>query len=938
MIASILALGLLLLRFQVATATILDVPSGYATIQAAVSAASPGDTVRVAAGTFGENVVVNLPLVLLGANAGLDGRGIRGAETVVDAAGSGTPLRITAAGVSVDGLRLQGGQGGLSGAGIELGGSAGSVLVLNCVLADNSTGALAEGAGSATFRRNLFDANNRPGPHGGTGVSSTHSISVTVDDNELRAHSLAALDFEFSGPSCHSNLSLTGNSIHNNANGAILLGASGCGFARNDVTVCSQNAVVLGGGCNHLQFLNNRVFLNTAGLLVEDYGMGAGNNSDVIVSNNSFTGNSLYAMELQGAYDGTLYARDNWWGSVTGPSGIGGSGSGDKVMTDVGMSAALYGWRTSGTDNSPAAGFQPDADNPIFVPQLPLSQCLSTSRPCLSLPINIHRSDSSPLRGFSLNLRLSGNLQLCSGLSSIQEFTYMFQGGNTTFLVTDNGGGSYTVDCTILGADCGANNPNGTLLLANVRANGPDGSGTIWVSDLILRNCDNDSVPTSSRAASVVPIDVTPPAAIADLAATQVKSGNDTDGTTKIRLTWTSPEPGATAQVYRAKFGNYPWYDNSPNSGSVPVTPSYPPPAPWQLTAVNASGSSEETTSRDVYFYVAFAADACGNRAAVSNKTGGTLNYHLGDVTNGAVAGTGDNAVSLADITYLGANYGASLPASSPLSVLDVGPTTDATVDGRPTTDNVLDFEDLMIFTLNYKTVSKPSMSRQDATADQVTLRVDGGAEAGGTLLATMRMTGTGTIHGISTRLRWNPRVVQPMGASAGPWLSSQGGLALSPAGGSMDAAVLGSQSAGLSGEGDLATVSFRRIAPGDPGIELAALSARDASNRPVTVGAQGGAPTLPAVTMLEPVAPNPSRGPSTVRFQLARGGFTDLAVYSVEGRRVRSLESGSRPAGRQQVSWDGSDSQGRHVPPGVYFVRLLTADGVYKRSVTVLR
>lgn len=934
--AALVALGLLPIWFLSASATILDVPSAYATIQSAVNAGSSGDTVRVAAGTYPENIVVNLPLVMLGANAGVDGRGARGAESVVDAAGSGVALTISASGVTVDGFRLRGGQGGSSGAGIEIGGSAGSVLVVNNVLADNSTGVLAQGAGAATLRRNLFDGNNRPGARAGTGVSSSHSSSLTVDDNELRSHSLAALDFEYSGPACHASLSLLGNGIHDNATGALFLGVSGLGMARNDISTCSQNAVVLGGGCAHVQFLNNRIFLNTAGLVVMDYGMVAGNNSDVVVSNNSMVGNVQYGLEVLGAYAGPLYARDNWWGSITGPSG-GGAGTGDRVLADVGYSVSFAGWRLTGTDTDPAAGFQPEPDNAIFVPQLPASQCLSITRPCLTLPINIHRSDSSPLRGFSVNLRLTGNLVLCSGLASVQEFTYMFQGGNTTFQVTDNGGGSYTVDCTILGADCGATNPNGTLFLASVRSIGPDGSGTVWVSDMVLRNCDNDSVPTSSRAGSVVPIDMVAPAAIADLAAAQVKSGNDADGTTRIRLTWTSPEIGATTQVYRAKFGNYPWYDNSPGAGAVPPTPSYPPPAPWQLTSVTASGGTDETTARDFYYYVAFASDICGNRAPVSNKTGGTLNYHLGDVTNGVAAGTGSNAVDLPDITYLGAHYGAALGPSSAFSVLDVGPTTDATVDGRPATDNLLDFEDLMMFTLNYKAVSKPAVGSPAAPSDQLAVRIEGGLEALSSISAVFHMTGTGIIHGISLRLRWNPAVVEPAGAAAGSWLSAQGGLALSPAGGSVDVAVLGAEAAGLTGEGDLASVVFRRIAAGDPGIELAALSARDDRNRPVQVGSQGPAPALPAVTTLDPVAPNPSRGPSTVRFQLARAGMTDLSVYSVDGRRIRSLESGSRSAGRHQVSWDGSDSHGRRVPPGVYFVRLLTSDGLYKRTVTVL-
>ena len=68
--------------------TISCAPGG--SIQAAVNAAKPGDTIEVAPGTFKENVFINKPLTLLGNKAGVNPvTGLRknGAnETVVTAA------------------------------------------------------------------------------------------------------------------------------------------------------------------------------------------------------------------------------------------------------------------------------------------------------------------------------------------------------------------------------------------------------------------------------------------------------------------------------------------------------------------------------------------------------------------------------------------------------------------------------------------------------------------------------------------------------------------------------------------------------------------------------------------------------------------------------------------------------------------------------------
>src|SRR5580693_7741583 len=54
----------------VASASTLTVPAPYTTIQAAVKAASPGDTIQVAAGTYTESVIITISLTINGAGAG----------------------------------------------------------------------------------------------------------------------------------------------------------------------------------------------------------------------------------------------------------------------------------------------------------------------------------------------------------------------------------------------------------------------------------------------------------------------------------------------------------------------------------------------------------------------------------------------------------------------------------------------------------------------------------------------------------------------------------------------------------------------------------------------------------------------------------------------------------------------------------------------------
>jgi hypothetical protein len=80
-------------------------------IQRGVNAASSGDTLNVEAGLYVENVTVNKPVTLLGANSGVAGSsgGRKNAESVVRTSGNQTAIfTVGASGVTIDGFLLEG--------------------------------------------------------------------------------------------------------------------------------------------------------------------------------------------------------------------------------------------------------------------------------------------------------------------------------------------------------------------------------------------------------------------------------------------------------------------------------------------------------------------------------------------------------------------------------------------------------------------------------------------------------------------------------------------------------------------------------------------------------------------------------------------------------------------------------------------------------------
>ena len=90
--------------------------------------------------------------------------------------------------------------------------------------------------------------------------------------------------------------------------------------------------------------------------------------------------------------------------------------------------------------------------------------------------------------------------------------------------------------------------------------------------------------------------------------------------------------------------------------------------------------------------------------------------------------------------------------------------------------------------------------------------------------------------------------------------------------------------------------------------------------------------PETPLAFSLEPPSPNPSRGPLVLAFTLPSAGRVSFTIHDAQGRVVRSLVEGTRPAGSHWIPWDGRTSEGRTAPPGVYFARLTCGDRTVTR------
>ncbi|MFC1572147.1 FlgD immunoglobulin-like domain containing protein [Candidatus Eisenbacteria bacterium] len=83
---------------------------------------------------------------------------------------------------------------------------------------------------------------------------------------------------------------------------------------------------------------------------------------------------------------------------------------------------------------------------------------------------------------------------------------------------------------------------------------------------------------------------------------------------------------------------------------------------------------------------------------------------------------------------------------------------------------------------------------------------------------------------------------------------------------------------------------------------------------------------------------PNPIRPQTSIVFALPTREVVDLAVFDLNGRRVKTLMGGMQEAGTHTIEWDSRDQAGVLVPSGVYFCKMCVGGEVRTRKMSVAR
>jgi parallel beta-helix repeat protein len=209
----------------------------YNTIQKGVNAASVGESVQVASGTYYENVVINKSLTLKGAD--------RGTTIINGSKLSKTVVEITADNVSISEFTIRNG-----GDGIHL-------YMCNGITVSDNTITLNDFDGIAIEDSNdNFVSGNTVTNNTFWGVSLTSSDNNTISDNTITSHR------QWFGISLENsqNVTISENILANNGGGVELVTSSGCIINDNILLNNSVGVELWVSGGNsffHNNFINN---------------------------------------------------------------------------------------------------------------------------------------------------------------------------------------------------------------------------------------------------------------------------------------------------------------------------------------------------------------------------------------------------------------------------------------------------------------------------------------------------------------------------------------------------------------------------------------------------------------------------------------------------------------------------------------------------------
>jgi hypothetical protein len=98
------------------------------------------------------------------------------------------------------------------------------------------------------------------------------------------------------------------------------------------------------------------------------------------------------------------------------------------------------------------------------------------------------------------------------------------------------------------------------------------------------------------------------------------------------------------------------------------------------------------------------------------------------------------------------------------------------------------------------------------------------------------------------------------------------------------------------------------------------------------------GIPGIPVRTGFTSVYPNPFNPRTTISYGITKAGDVSFKIYNQKGQLVKSFNEAQKAIGYWKLDWDGTDTNGRTCPTGVYFVKMHTGNRDYLTKAVLMK
>ncbi len=301
-------------RVQLVKGAELEVPKQYSTIQATIDAAKEGDTIKVAPGTYGENLVVDKSVSIVGEKK---------ETTIIDGSGTDNVIHMKAGG-TVSGFTIRNapkldGKSGIlvenhpviindniienNGVGVQLKQGSDGSKISNNVLTDNGQGVRAEKSGNHDINDNTIKGSTFGG------IVLIDSDKNGIFGNKLTENKMAGV--ALIRGSNHN--TITGNTITHSPKGIHLDEESQLNTIQRNYFDSNEHGAKLEEGSSNNTIRSNIVTNNLCGICLNS------SNSNVIYHNN-FINNTIqvYSHNSTNMWDKGYPSGGNYWSDYLG--------------------------------------------------------------------------------------------------------------------------------------------------------------------------------------------------------------------------------------------------------------------------------------------------------------------------------------------------------------------------------------------------------------------------------------------------------------------------------------------------------------------------------------------------------------------------------------------------------------------------------------------